>query len=180
MSISPITSKGAVRQRVGPRATVPERLAFHTRLDDNGCWIWQGDMNSRGYGRIVVNSVRHFVHRLSYETHVGPIPSGMVIDHLCRTPLCCNPSHLEPVTSRENMLRGEAPHAVTMRTGQCANGHDYETHGRIDSRGKRFCGSCKDTYMWLWRHTPREVIDERRAAGLPAINLAAHFSDEAA
>jgi hypothetical protein len=54
-------------------------------------------------------------HRASYEYHVGSIPEGMVIDHLCRTPLCVNPLHLEVVTIRENTARGNAPWAVVHR-----------------------------------------------------------------
>jgi hypothetical protein len=41
-----------------------------------------------------------------YEHHVGPIPDGLVIDHLCRVHNCVNPEHLEPVTPAENTRRG--------------------------------------------------------------------------
>ena len=51
-------------------------------------------------------------HRWSYQHHIGPVPEGLVLDHLCRVRHCVNPDHLEPVTSRENTLRGEGFAAV--------------------------------------------------------------------
>lgn len=76
--------------------------------DDSGCWNWNGVV-SKGYGLIKVHSRSVRVHRLMYEVFVGPIPEGLVIDHLCKNKQCVNPEHLEAVTSRENTLRGEGP-----------------------------------------------------------------------
>lgn len=74
----------------------------------DGCWEWQRSTNGVGYGKLMVDG--HFVlaHRHYYERLVGPIPEGLHLDHLCRNPPCCNPAHLEPVTHRENIRRGDA------------------------------------------------------------------------
>lgn len=71
------------------------------------CYIWQGSTNGRGYGIIWSAGRRQYVHRVTYEIENGPIPKGLMIDHLCRETLCCNPEHLEAVTNRENTLRGK-------------------------------------------------------------------------
>lgn len=65
------------------------------------CWLWTACRDRRGYGRID----SRYAHRLSYEMHVGPIPNGMVIDHLCRVRHCVNPAHLEAVSQQLNVQR---------------------------------------------------------------------------
>lgn len=75
-------------------------------VDENGCWLWQGCLNVRGYGQLGKGS--RAAHRVFYERHVGPIPEGLTIDHLCRVRHCVNPAHMEPVTVAENVRRGSA------------------------------------------------------------------------
>lgn len=98
----------------------PERESIEVRFwryvekspDPDGCWLWTGNHNkATGYATIHLEMgpewpLNVYVHRLSYEMHVGPIPTGLTIDHLCRTKLCVNPDHLEPVTRAENSRRG--------------------------------------------------------------------------
>jgi hypothetical protein len=72
------------------------------------CWVWVARLNRNGYGRLSVEGDERMAHRLSYEAHVGPIPPGLVLDHLCEVRCCINPSHLEPVTVQVNTLRGKA------------------------------------------------------------------------
>lgn len=55
-----------------------------------------------GYGRVCMNGRWQLAHRAAYELHVGPIPDGLVIDHVCYTHDCFNPAHLEPVTRGQN------------------------------------------------------------------------------
>lgn len=90
-----------------------------------GCWLWQGELNRNGYGRVWVNGKRLMVHRVVWETLRGPIAAGLVLDHLCRQRACCNPDHLDPVTVRENTLRGEAklfkPRASYVIEGEASN-----------------------------------------------------------
>lgn len=74
----------------------------------NGCWEWTGPRHPAGYGRLCVGWSRwEMAYRLAYEYFVGPIAAGMHVDHLCRNRLCVNPTHLEPVTQRENIRRGK-------------------------------------------------------------------------
>lgn len=96
----------------GIRATVRDR----TTVDDNGCWIWTAKGGSHGYAQMTrringkVTSI--VLHRLSYA-HVGPIPDGLHIDHLCAVRKCLNPEHMEPVTMAENNRRRSARQAVS-------------------------------------------------------------------
>ena len=93
-----------------PRDTSPAaRLEpWIWRCPASGCWIWVAQTNRNGYGRHKVRGQLRMAHRSSYEAHVGPIPPGLVLDHRCRVRCCVNPHHLDPVTVRENTLRGEA------------------------------------------------------------------------
>lgn len=73
------------------------------------CHLWTGAVDSGGYGWTHRGDRRlRSVHRIYYEERYGPIPEGLQLDHLCRTPACCNPEHLEAVTSAENTRRGRA------------------------------------------------------------------------
>src|ERR1700745_534406 len=70
-----------------------------------GCWEWDATINSsQGYAMIMVKGKRVLAHRFSYEYHVGPIPTGLQLDHLCRNRSCVNPSHLEAVSIKQNVL----------------------------------------------------------------------------
>lgn len=83
----------------------------------SGCWLWIGDCTRRGYGRFQRNQ---YAHRASYELFVGRIPDGLVIDHKCRTLCCVNPDHLEAVTQKTNVRRGDA---AKVKKQTCKLGH---------------------------------------------------------
>lgn len=116
--------------------------------EDTGCWEWQGAKNARGYGRIAMPSgkmggYRDSTHRVSYEEYVGPIPDGMVLDHLCRNPSCCNPEHLEAVTQKVNLRRGDTFQAANLLKTHCPHGHEYTPENtRRVARGRR-CRACE-------------------------------------
>lgn len=119
----------------------------------DGCWMWIGGKQNSGYGVFNVPDALgggvQLAHRFSYELYVGPIPDGLEIDHLCRTRLCVNPAHLEPVTHRENDLRGASPFLVAHREGRCLRGLHAMTpeNARITSNGHRRCRACDRAYQ---------------------------------
>lgn len=127
--------------------------------DPNGCWLWiGGTTGSSGYGRFTLTrAVSITAHRWSYEQHDGPIDEGLVIDHLCRVRLCVNPAHLEPVTNRENILRGVSVVAKQAAQTTCAKGHPFDTHnGR-----QRVCLTCQREAGRRYKQRQRE---KRRAS----------------
>ena len=87
---------------------IDKRLSARLHVDENGCWIWQGALDVDGYGKISVRGKQLYTHRVMYEIAFGPIPEGLQLDHLCRTPACMRPAHLEAVTCAENVQRGNA------------------------------------------------------------------------
>jgi hypothetical protein len=132
-----------LRHRGTPRERFEKKVQYPS--DPNGCWIWTGAKNSAGYGQLKIDGHAVYAHRLSYEWHVGPIPPDMTIDHLCRTPACCNPAHLEVVTMKENLLRSTSPAAKNARKTHCLRGHPLDkANTYINAKGQRSCLICRD------------------------------------
>lgn len=78
------------------------------KIDTSGdCWEWQGAVDPNGYGRFHIDGRMLGAHRVTYQMLVGEIPEGRDLDHLCRNRRCVRPSHLEPVSRYENLMRGE-------------------------------------------------------------------------
>ena len=92
----------SVEDRLWPR--IDKAGPVHPRLQTK-CWLWQGPLDGEGYGNLHIGGKHKRVHRLVYELLVGPIPKGLVIDHLCQIRHCVNPKHLEAVTIAENGRR---------------------------------------------------------------------------
>lgn len=91
----------------GKRAATPFFKKSGYLVNENGCWIWGGKAHPKtGYGKVSHNNKTYLAHRLFYELIKGEIPVGKVLDHLCRTRICINPEHLEPVSQKENINRG--------------------------------------------------------------------------
>ena len=155
-----------------PSGDLAERLAFFHRsytIQGNGCWIWQGRKTPNGYAVIYVAGRNLVAHRWAYQVLVAPVPDLLQMDHLCRTPACVNPSHLEPVTQRENILRGDSPTARNARKTHCDNGHPltlgdtYEDPGRP---GSRICRICHAENVARYRaNHHQEVLEYDRARG---------------
>ena len=105
------------------------------RPDLGPCWIWTGAKQETGYGFFFLKHDTSVPpHRYAYELLVGSIPDGLLLDHLCRVPQCCNPLHLEPVTHNENQYRGSLARVETY----CFYGHKY-TKGELMPRQ---CDEC--------------------------------------
>ena len=118
----------------------------------DSCWNWTGEISGQGYGRYR----KKMAHRVVYEALVGPIPEGLCIDHLCRNTRCVNPKHLEPVTSRENTLRGIGPSANHARRTHCNYGHPLSGDNlyiKVCKRDKpnRRCRACHSAWCWQAR-----------------------------
>lgn len=121
-----------------------DRFAEKVALTDSGCIEWVASVTNGGYGTFHSGGPRGSVvaHRWSYEYHVGPIPDGLYLDHLCRNRLCVNPDHLEPVTQRENLMRSDSPAALAARRTHCPQGHPYAGDNAFLDQGKRKCRTC--------------------------------------
>ena len=124
--------------------TVEER--FWSKVDKSGgdtaCWTWLGATSRGGYGRFDDSTRSHPAHRWAYEQANGTIQPGLVMDHLCRSHSCVNPAHLEPVTSKENVLRGIGLSAVNARKRVCKRGHPFDDENTAKSGGTRHCRIC--------------------------------------
>lgn len=114
--------------------------------EPGGCSEWSGPKTGGGYGIFFTydsGKQRNVgAHRYAYELHVGPIPDGLVIDHLCGTRACTVPEHLEAVTQRENVHRSEGRTAVNARKTHCPQGHPYDEANTYTYRGMRSCRAC--------------------------------------
>lgn len=125
------------------RPDLVERLGDKFVFSPDGCWLWTAVTTPNGYGKIGVNGQHLGAHRVMYELIVGPVPEGLVIDHLCKVRHCVNPAHLEPVTQRENLLRADTIQARNAAKTHCIHGHEFSPKNTyIQSDGGRRCRRC--------------------------------------
>lgn len=129
---------GAMKPKRG-RPAMPwtcERLMEWVKIDpETGCWNWQGGSTNDGYGLLGSGRDKNrLAHRRSYGMFIGPIPEGLQIDHLCKRRSCCNPAHLEAVTTRENMRRITKTH--------CKRGHPLSGDNLKLVKKGRSCRAC--------------------------------------
>lgn len=121
--------------------------------EETGCWLFTSFLLN-GYGRFSLGHCRDgsrrtvFAHKLIYESLFGTVPPGLQLDHLCRIRHCVNPAHLEPVTCRQNLLRGDSFSAQNARKIYCPRGHMLIGDNLLPSKlkqGKRTCKQCNNT-----------------------------------
>lgn len=121
---------------------------FWAKVDKSNasdCWIWTA-FKSKGYGQFGIGGKLYKSHRVAYELVKGPIPQGMTLDHLCKNKACVNPAHLEPVSQKENVLRGTSLLALNKQKTHCPKGHILEGENLVQFRlkkfGQRVCKTC--------------------------------------
>jgi len=123
-----------------------ERLLSKVEVDDNGCWLWTGSKNKKGYGQVFYNSKLIKAHRFSYEVFKEPIPKGMHVCHSCDIPSCINPDHLWVGTAKDNMIdMGKKGRTVNQNTNKthCKQGHEFSPENTYYYSQGRQCRICQ-------------------------------------
>lgn len=151
MEISRVTKRGGAR-------TKPHSLTPNQRFDrlwspepNTGCHVWFGSTDRGGYGKFFSGGRDVRAHRFAFERANGKIPSGGMIDHMCRVRACVNPTHLRVVTNKENTTRNSVgPTAINAAKTHCKRGHEFTPENTRISRRGRACRKC----ALLYRSTP--------------------------
>ena len=132
---------------------------FWTKVEKTPtCWLWTANISTCGYGQFSLKGRLHAAHRIAWALSGNVLAPGRVLDHLCRRKNCVNPDHLEAVTQRENLIRGNGPVATNIRKTKCVHGHAYTQENTVICKdGTRRCRTCKRGY------------DKRRYDALPRL-----------
>lgn len=111
-------------------------------ITESGCWAWLGAVRvtpyGAEYGRYNFEGKNRSAYKVAYEQLVGPVPSGLHLDHVCRVTCCVNPAHLEPVTNAVNVQRGWDARG---KHTHCKNGHPID--GITNWRNGTTCRICQ-------------------------------------
>ncbi|WP_053197411.1 HNH endonuclease signature motif containing protein [Streptomyces viridochromogenes] len=148
-----------------PKSALPQRFWDKTRSEDTGyrtpCLTWTAFKQPNGYGKFGLNGKSQYAHRVAYEALIGPIAAGLMIDHLCRNRACVNVEHMEAVTNKVNILRGETIMAANAAKTHCPNGHEYTEENTYisPSSGGRTCRTC--IREWRAKRSEREKAERR-------------------
>lgn len=133
---------------------------------NSGCWIWMRGISSTGYGAFCIDGKTYGAHRISYELYKGAIPIRKQLDHLCRVRSCVNPDHLEIVTRKENLRRGESFSGLNYKKTHCIHGHKFSRENTIFYTKKnggisRLCRKCR---AWQYLNVEKLVRANKRRA----------------
>ena len=148
---------------------VVERFWMRVEKTD-GCWLWRGFLKPTGYGHFMGSPGKMVrAHRWSYEQEYGPIPKGLVLDHLCRVRNCVRPSHLEAVTHSENVMRGVSFAVTHSQKTVCGRGHELPPY---QPGTHRDCRECSRDRNRAYRQRVRARMELGRIARQPVGALA--------
>lgn len=153
------------RRRKGvlpPKESIEERFWRQVEKTDT-CWNWVGHLCKLGYGQICIGEKRPMAHRFAYELLVGLIPEGLTLDHLCRNRRCVNPLHLEPVTLRENVMRGTSTPAKNAKKTHCIRGHLLAGENLLSVKYGRACKECN---RLRWHERRKKVLEGAMIRGM--------------
>lgn len=143
--------------------TERQETEFFKRVEKTDtCWLWIGNIDANGYGRFYMNPKTTRAHRVSFFIHKGEVPTGLVLDHLCRIKHCVNPEHLEAVSNWENVARGIGITARNAQKTHCKRGHEMneENTRRPPSNPRaRRCKKCEPLF-WRPRKKPLKVKEQ--------------------
>ena len=86
-----------------PRKAEAVEEALRLRTERQGdCLVWTGSKVSKGYGSINSAGRALSAHRAAWELAHGPVPAGLVVDHICHNRACVEVTHLRLATLEEN------------------------------------------------------------------------------
>jgi predicted nucleic acid-binding Zn ribbon protein len=143
-------------------SVLPRRVTDRLVYDPSGCLLSTGSLTTHGYAQWRIGGKTVNAHRFMYELAVGPIPDGLVMDHLCRRRNCVNWLHVEPVTQRVNVLRGTAPAAHHAVKTECPAGHPYTDENTIRTpQGWRRCRECERARTQARTERARREVAQR-------------------
>lgn len=140
-----------------------ELLKSRTVYDANGCWLFQGCQNEKGYCQVTYQGGRHQLTRLAFKLFKGPIMESRLVCHHCDVPNCWNPAHLYDGTPLQNMLDviDRFRHHYQIRNC-CKNGHPFvEGSYRMSgpTKSTRQCIICERIRQRVEMGWPKELAE---------------------
>lgn len=137
-----------------------ERFLEKINVVESGCWIWTAAKNNNGYGIFGLDDKTILSHRFIYEYYYGQICPDLVVHHRCYNTSCCNPSHLEERTNKENILDIDSSTitAINKRKTHCIRGHEFTPENIYLLKNRRYCRICVKEYHQIYYTENREKL----------------------